>query len=185
MGQPTPIELVFVDPDSRLSSSAAYLMNTAVKTFNRSSAVELTLKASVLTRRRLPYRIREVAQSSWLPICRTSQTQLTSSDHFLVTLRDPHLLTADVLSQGFEPKSVSLSDLVQACGTYRRCCETHDGRLNRLRSLERDRPLLTDNAVADFEADELEYIRMAEMVRDLTEIWGSSNAEFLTSQEGQ
>lgn len=179
-----PLELVFADCDKRAAAVGAYLLNVAVETLNRNSLVDLLLQGSVPTQRIVPYYIPDVAQGLWLPVHRTSSTSSQQALRFLVTLGNDREVSQEIVSLGFEPMAVSLSEIIEACATIKAGCKTQVGRIQCLKKLERPFRVSPNILVRNRAAESLQFLRAAELVRNLTELWGSANAEFLTSLEG-
>ena len=179
-----PVELVFADCDKRAAAVGAYLLNVGVETFDQSSLVSLQLQGSLPTRRILPYYMPDVAQGLWLPVHRTLPTNSQQALRFLVTLGNDREVSQDIVSLGFEPMAVSLSEIIEACATIKAGCKTQVGRIQCFKKLERPCRVSPNILVRNRAAESLQFLQAAELVRNLTELWGSANAEFLTSLEG-
>ena len=179
------IELVIADPDIELSVAVAYLLNSAVDTFNRCALLPLPLRASVPTRRILPFYMPEISKWRWVPITRASRRRSRLTDSFLVTLRESSYLLPAILDFNFQPRAVSLQELVSGCTSLKNCCETHRLRVDRLKSLTR--PVRIGQAMKEVNPEDRMslFFRNVDLARELVEFWGTANAEFLTSREGQ
>lgn len=185
MASSQSIDLVIADSDIELSVAVAYLLNSMVDAFNRCALLPLPLRARVLTRRILPFYMPEISKSRWVPTARVSRGRSRLTDSYLVTLRESSYLLPAISDFNFQPRAVSLGELVSRCSSMKNCCETHRQRVDCLKSLSR--PMRIGQAPEEVNPEDRlsVFFRSAELVKELVEIWGTANAEFLTSREGQ